>query len=647
MARLLDKNIMTVQCEVVWLVFTNHFSTGRFCGVKSTISTYLPIQRSTTVVICDTLLTSSDIYHHLFQTANIDTVNKVEIKIAMSNLILNIARITVSTASLSFVASTVMAIAIVRSDGWLSSPYQRIIFGLCLSDILQSLCLIVGPFAVPSMVPQGIWAVGNYQTCQANGFLFNFGSLSTPMYMFALCIYTALKIKKNMSDEMFSQKIEKLVHIIIVLFSVTVCVAGLATKSINSAVVGTYCTYAAVPTGCRQYPDMVGECDPAIAKSAVILAFINTIGVPFSCLFGIICLMVGVYWHVLQATKQPLSANPLRRSGGEGRTTSHLRSSNESAAAFLKNTGADMPRASPSFLSSISESVFDSMDGGESYINLKNHQSTNTVVERDLEQEPTEPGTKLLLETTQEPTEPRTKLHLETVHEPTEQGTKLQLETVAQEPAEPGTLLKLETEPNQIRSSLERPILRDEGLIKVYRRLIMIQALLFVLVYIVTFFFFWVAYLTLLVGKVPRDMILYLVAFFYPLGGFLNIIVYTRPKVSYYRIKHPECNWFHVFWIVVKVGGADPKTHVNSVADGNGINSDPLVSSSNRLAPSQIRLESMQSSGGFMNIDMSSQQSFGEDIDANEIEMGHVVGGSSYLKGILVEDGEEEDRIKQ
>ena len=580
----------------------------------------------------------------------------------MSNLILNIARITVSTASISFVASTVMAIAIVRSDGWLSSPYQRIIFGLCLSDILQSLCLIVGPFAVPSTVPQGIWAVGNYQTCQANGFLFNFGSLSTPMYMLALCIYTALKIKKNMSDEMFSQKIEKLVHIIIVLVSVTICVAGLATKSINSAVVGTYCTYAAVPTGCRQYPDMVGECDPAIAKSAVILAFINTIGVPFSCLFGIICLMVGVYWHVLQATKQPLSTNPLRRSGGEGRTTSHLRSSNESASAFLKNTGADMPRAPPSFLSSISESVFD-MDGGESYINLKNHQSTNSVFERDLEQEPTEPGTKLQLETTHEPTEPRTKLQLETVQEPTEQGTKLQLETVqepteqgtskhqletvAQEPAEPGTQLKLETEPNQMRSSLERPILRDEGLIRVYRRLIMIQALLFVLVYIVTFSFFWVTYLTLLVGKVPTDMTLYLVAFFYPLGGFFNMIVYTRPKVSYYRIKHPECNWFHVFWIVVKAGGADPETHVNSVADGNGINSDPLVSSSSRLAPSQIRLESMQSSGGFMNIDMSSQQSFGEDIDVNEIEMGHVVGGSSYLKGILVEDGEEEHRIKQ
>ena len=62
-------------------------------------------------------------------------------------------------------------------------------------------------------------------------------------------------------------------------------------------------------------------------------------------------------------------------------------------------------------------------------------------------------------------------------------------------------------------------------------------------------------------------------AIFAPLGGFFNILVYTRPKVSTLRRRRPEYWWFQAFWMVVKVGGEVPdlprRQQTNSLASGN------------------------------------------------------------------------------
>eukprot|EP00553_Chaetoceros_curvisetus_P001335 CAMPEP_0204622506 /NCGR_PEP_ID=MMETSP0717-20131115/8152_1 /ASSEMBLY_ACC=CAM_ASM_000666 /TAXON_ID=230516 /ORGANISM="Chaetoceros curvisetus" /LENGTH=90 /DNA_ID=CAMNT_0051637237 /DNA_START=872 /DNA_END=1141 /DNA_ORIENTATION=- len=45
---------------------------------------------------------------------------------------------------------------------------------------------------------------------------------------------------------------------------------------------------------------------------------------------------------------------------------------------------------------------------------------------------------------------------------------------------------------------------------------------------------------------------------FFPLGGFLNILVYTRPKVASLRRTHPECSRIRGFWMVLHAGGEIP-----------------------------------------------------------------------------------------
>ena len=168
----------------------------------------------------------------------------------------------ISSASISFVSSLTMATAIVRSDGGLTSPYRRLIFGLSLSDVLQSSGLIAGPFASPAsdISPFG---VGNQGTCSAQGFVLDLAEHGIPMYICALSYYYYCKLTCHMSDEEFSRRIEWKVHCGIWLLGLSFSIAALATKSLNPYGSGTFCSFATFPPDCRQDPDLYNECRAA------------------------------------------------------------------------------------------------------------------------------------------------------------------------------------------------------------------------------------------------------------------------------------------------------------------------------------------------------------------------------------------------
>ena len=52
----------------------------------------------------------------------------------------------------------------------------------------------------------------------------------------------------------------------------------------------------------------------------------------------------------------------------------------------------------------------------------------------------------------------------------------------------------------------------------------------------------------------------------YPLGGILNLFIYSRPKVVYFRHTHPGCSWFRAFWWVVGGGGEIPPDRETEVS---------------------------------------------------------------------------------
>ncbi len=171
----------------------------------------------------------------------------------------------VSTGSVSFLASTSIAVMIARKTpsggGGLSTPYRRLIFGISVADMFQSFAVMTGPWATPGDDSHAYWGIGNDFTCKANGVFLTFGMSPVPMYLCCLCIYYLCKLKLNMTDQAFTQRYEKKMHAFILSFNITMVIVALSMNTIHTTVPGTFCHFAAVPTGCRQSPEKYGECD--------------------------------------------------------------------------------------------------------------------------------------------------------------------------------------------------------------------------------------------------------------------------------------------------------------------------------------------------------------------------------------------------
>lgn len=68
----------------------------------------------------------------------------------------------------SFVASSTIIIMILRSTTKLTKAYRRIIFGMCIYDVLLSVCHLMSVFPCPRGTRLG--SIGNLRTCEVQGF---------------------------------------------------------------------------------------------------------------------------------------------------------------------------------------------------------------------------------------------------------------------------------------------------------------------------------------------------------------------------------------------------------------------------------------------------------------------------------------------
>ncbi len=425
----------------------------------------------------------------------------------------------ICSGSVSFLSSSLIAIGIMKSGG-LNSPYRRIIFGISVSDMMQSASIIIGPFVVPSATPKSIapWAIGNSHSCRAQGSYLIFAYGATPMYFLGLCLYTTLKIKCNISNESFSQRIEKPMHIAIIFLNLSVCVFGLVTKGINSIAVGTFCWFAAFPTGCRQNPSVYGECD---TNTAAWYIYYNPIfggyvfGLPAVCLIGILCCMGTVCWHNMKST---------RRSALWGReiTLSSLRRPN----IYQRPRESD-ERHSEFQLNSLSPER--NMSANDEYdINLADAGHTNAGL--------------AYFNAVQAAFVPQQEISMASSNIPRI------------------THFEDESEPNQHHSrnlvSLPSlPTRHSEHFTRQYRRELVTQAFCFVVAFLLPHTFYFASWIFLTIKQTHSTVVYGTSHFFYPLGGFFNMLAYSRPKIRSLRMRNPSYSWLRAFWHVMKSGG--------------------------------------------------------------------------------------------
>lgn len=348
----------------------------------------------------------------------------------------------VSTASVSFIASSIMATMIAwPGNGGLSTPYRRIAFGLSISDILQSFALMTGPLSVPSSVEDS-WGQGNDASCRANGFVLSLGGSGVMMYTFFLSLYYLCKLKCRMTDEVFKYKVERKVHAIIVVYNLGLAISALALDIFHTNnVFFSFCSFASTPTGCLDNADIVGECDPTIGHRVSIFITIGNVAMPAMCYIGIIVTMSLLFWH----------ANSLNR-------------------LVEKELSASLPTS------------------------LRSSRPTESV------------------------SRPRDEEQVQTPETPQEQVQHLS---------------------------------------RLYRRETMIQASCYVGAFSLSYMPMMIGFVYSLFGNYVH-FLMAIGIFFYPLGGVLNILVYTRPKVANIRRSHPEISRLRGLWLVLKAGGEIP-----------------------------------------------------------------------------------------
>ncbi len=103
----------------------------------------------------------------------------------------------------------------------------------------------------------------------------------------------------------------------------------------------------------------------------------------------------------------------------------------------------------------------------------------------------------------------------------------------------------------------ETPQDRVQHLSRLYRREITIQATSYVAAFCITYVPTVVAMACAMVWY-SSPVLDAISIFTYPMGGFLNVLVYTRPKIAGLRRNHPEYSHFRCFWLVLRAGGEIP-----------------------------------------------------------------------------------------
>lgn len=146
------------------------------------------------------------------------------------------------TGSISFIASSTVIYHILRSHKGLSTTYHRLVFGLCISDIMFSLANAFSLFATPEEMKYIMpMASGNVVTCSLQGLLLTTGLTCVSLYNCSLCFYYLAIVKLNKKDDEIQKKLELWFHGVPIILSIAIGILGLALKSFNTNGTGSLC----------------------------------------------------------------------------------------------------------------------------------------------------------------------------------------------------------------------------------------------------------------------------------------------------------------------------------------------------------------------------------------------------------------------
>jgi hypothetical protein len=178
----------------------------------------------------------------------------------------------------------------------LKSVKYRFLFALCWCDIIYSLVFVFWSLPIPKGTP-GVWgAIGNYTSCNVQGFLLQFGNIGS-FYNTALSLYFYKSLCHSMNDEQIAKRYEKWIHLGSFVWPLGTAIAAWQQDLYSFSGIG--CWMAPEPLRCHRREDV--EC--IRGEDAYIYAWVYT-GVPLLVLCGYITYSMGmIYLKVREVSR--------------------------------------------------------------------------------------------------------------------------------------------------------------------------------------------------------------------------------------------------------------------------------------------------------------------------------------------------------
>eukprot|EP01083_Nonionella_stella_P202969 740991_1 len=442
----------------------------------------------------------------------------------------------VSVATVSFLASLVIVLMIVlkKKGERLSTPYRRIIFGISVSDMIQSFALLSGPFLIPSWT-ENSFGLGNNVTCAMDGFFLSIGSTAVPLETALLSFYYLCKLKFRLTNETFAWRFEFICHAFIVLFvlikaSVSVGIGIIGVNPINS-----FCFYIYQPNGCQFVPEVVGECEPRRKIYSDIFYAMQLCFEPMIFLVLALVFTGMLYCHAISLNR--VISNEILDS--KHRVSTHISRRKDTDSIHEESTHISCRKDTDS----IHE---ESMDVRASeHVGSASEERVQCVVDEEtLTRLPhPQPGKLYSFAKKMRDNEVKSRIGQQSIS----LNESVAGNDVLAQPKE-------SKEESQLASQN-----RVRHLSNLYTAETKAQAACYLGVFLITYLPLTLGYILNNCIGMSFPIVVKLFTFVYPLGGFFNMLVYTRPHVASLRRNHQgRISRIHALFLVLRAGGEVP-----------------------------------------------------------------------------------------
>ncbi|GFH46307.1 hypothetical protein CTEN210_02781 [Chaetoceros tenuissimus] len=448
------------------------------------------------------------------------------------------------TASISLFASSILSLMIITSEKGFKSPYSRIIYGLSQADILQSSMILLSPFLSPADNPDSIFRMGTVKSCEVLGFFGSIGGTAIPFYTLFLTYYFLRRIKYKVKPEQFARCEEKIFCTSIWIFSIGTNMVALATGQINATKHGSMCMIASRPYDCATNESK--ECTRGEhAKLHALVALVIPIVISFLCLFAVLGMFTCHVYSIekLLVSRQTEASNeqkPLRfKKVGQNQLDTDRE---EILAKYKLNNTRETPILADASLGKSSEGC-EEMDQKFNFIRPPTSLDDDKVASlgddtqyneaEDNESSESQKDSHFILSASLDDDNAASMNDDILQHNDSEdnKSVKSQRDSPQQE-----------TQPQGLKMT------KEAGL----------QSILYILAFMLVYSAPLIGLFSRFSKKENSDASYWVTSLFLPIGGLLNMLIYTRPKVKALKKIIPELSIPYCFAIVIFFGGECP-----------------------------------------------------------------------------------------